>query len=129
LEFRGIRNFIRKGFQFRRIPHNSAEFGPVQFRGIPCPFLYTEFRTLKREIYWGEIWEEIRRGRERAKEIEGKEIEGKEIEGKEIEGKEIEGKRGRDRRKETEGKRQVERDRLKETEEKRHREKDKGKET
>ncbi len=81
----------------------------MKFRGIPCPFWYTEFRNLKRKIHWGEIWEEIRREREIAKEIEGKEIEGK---------------RGRDRRKETKGKRQVERDRGKETSGKGHRERD-----
>ncbi len=31
------------------IPRNSAEFCTVQFRGIPCRFVYTEFRMPSNE--------------------------------------------------------------------------------
>jgi hypothetical protein len=50
--------------------------------------------TARREIHWGDIWEEIQRERERGKEIEGKD--------RRKEGKR---QRKRDRGKETEGKR------------------------
>ncbi len=107
------------------LPRNSDLLNSVEFHRIPCSFLHTEFRTFKREIHWGEIWEEMRRERDREKEIQGKETEGK----RQREMTEGKRQRERDRGKETEGKRQRERNTGKETQGKRHLERDTGKET
>jgi hypothetical protein len=109
LAFRGIRNYTQKWFQFRIIPHNSAEFQPVEFRGISWNF--TEVRVLfvygisyftEGDTYKGEKYGRIYRD------------------------KESEGKRYRE---DTHGKKQRERDIGKEMQGKKHQERETGKGT